>query len=316
MNRPRAALSWPRVAGALFTLAGFVLCIVALGKLGFRHDLANFARAGIVALLLATALAALIASALSWRHYLLALSGYRLSFGAAFYQVALVLTGKYVQIILGGVFARVAANAGRVPPASVVGATLLEQCGALAAATWIGAACVASAYLPLAGIALLALAFAAAVVAPAAARPVLATILWLRSRLRHEAALEGAVSDRRAASRAWIAQLAQWIALSLFVGTVLHAMRPDLATAELLKLCGAYGIAVVVGIAAFMFPGGFGPREATFVWIAGHVVDYDVALAMASALRVAMTGIDLLAGAGYLLHWATHAIEKRSFETP
>jgi hypothetical protein len=37
---------------------------------------------------------------------------------------------------------------------------------------------------------------------------------------------------------------------------------------------------------------------------------------MASALRLAMTGIDLLAGAGYLLHWATHVIQKRSFQTP
>lgn len=308
--------SWPRIAGALFTLAGLVFCVVALGKLGFRQDLANFAHAGVVAMLLATALGALVASALSWRHYLVALSGYRLAFGAAFYQVALVLTGKYVPIILGGVFARVAANTGRVRPASVVGATLLEQCGALAAATWVGVACIAGAYAPLAGLSLLALAFAAAGLAPMAAKPVLMTILWLRSRFRREPAVAGEVADRRAASRAWIAQVAQWIVLSLFVGTVLHAMRPDLPIADILKLCGAYGIAVVVGIAAFMFPGGLGPREATFIWIAGHVVDYDAALAMASALRVAMTGIDLLAGAGYLLHWATHAIEKRSFDTP
>jgi hypothetical protein len=308
--------SWSRISGAVFTLVGFALCILALTKLGFKADLGNFAHVGIIAALLATAIGALVASALSWRNYLLALSGCRLAFGAAFYQVALVLTGKYVPIILGGVFARVAANAGRVPPSNVVGATLLEQCGALAAATSIGAASIVAAYSPLAGIALLALAFAAAAIAPAASRPVLATILWLRARLRREPAIGGAVSDRRAASRAWIAQLAQWIVLSLFVGTVLHAMRPDVPTAELLKLCGAYGIAVVVGIAAFMFPGGLGPREATFVWIAGHVVDYDVALAMASALRLAMTGIDLLAGAGYLLHWGRHVIEKRSFETP
>jgi hypothetical protein len=260
--------------------------------------------------------AALVASAFSWRHYLAALSGYRLAFGAAFYQVALVLIGKYVPIILGGVFARVAANAGRVRPASVVGATLLEQCGALAAATWIGVVCIAYAHSAVAGVALFALALAAATVAPAAAKPVLAAILWLRARFRRESALESGVSDRRAAARAWLAQIAQWSALSLFVGAVLHAMRPDLPWTDVLELCGAYGIAVVVGIAAFLFPGGLGPREATFVWIAGHVVDYDVALAMASALRVAMTGIDLLAGAGYLLHWVSHVHEKRSFEAP
>ncbi len=308
--------SWPRIAGALFTLAGFVLCIVALRRLGSAQDLANFAHAGIVAILLAAAVAALAASALSWRYYLVALSGRRLAFGAAFYQVALVLTGKYVPIILGGVFARVAANAGRVAPASVVAATLLEQCGALAAATFIGVACIGYAYWPPIGLALLALAFGVATIAPAVASPLLATILWLRSRFRRDPAIENDVPDRRATSLAWLAQVAQWIALSVFVGTVLHAMQPDLSNANLLNLCGAYGIAVVVGIAAFMFPGGFGPREATFVWIAGHIVDYDVALAMASALRVAMTGIDLLAGTGYLLHWATHAIEKRSFETP
>jgi hypothetical protein len=308
--------SWPRIAGAIFMRAGFVLCVVALTRLGFRQDLANFAHGRILATLLVMAIAALVASALSWRQYLLALSGERLAFGAAFSQVAIVLTGKYVPIILGGVFARIAANAGRVPPANVVGATLLEQCGALAAATWVGAACIACAYSLPVGLALLVLAFAAAAVAPSLARPVLASILWLRSRFRREPAIEGTSPDRRPTSLAWISQIAQWIALSVFVGTILHTMQPELSSADLLKLCGAYGIAVVVGIAAFMFPGGFGPREATFIWIAGHVVEYDVALAMASLLRIAMTGIDLLAGAGYLLQWATHAIEKRSFQTP
>ena len=53
----------------------------------------------------------------------------------------------------------------------------------------------------------------------------------------------------------------------------------------------------MVGIAAFMFPGGIGAREAAFVWIAGHVVGYDTGLVMAvNRLRWAMTAIDLLAG--------------------
>lgn len=304
------------MAGSMFTLAGLVFCVVALSKLGFREDLANFAHADLVAMLFAAAVAALVASALSWRHYLLALSGRRLSFGAAFHQVTLVLMGKYIPIVVGGIFARVAANAGRVPPSNVVGATLLEQFGALVAATWVGTACIAGAYSLRAGFALLALAFAGAVVAPALAKPVLWMIFWLRSRLRREPAMGDVPPNPRATSRAWIAQVAQWIALSVFVGSVLHAIQPDISKVDLLKLCGAYGIAVVVGIAAFMFPGGLGPREATFIWIASHVVEYHVALAMASALRVAMTGIDLLAGAGYLLQWTIHAIEKRSFQAP
>jgi hypothetical protein len=57
----------------------------------------------------------------------------------------------------------------------------------------------------------------------------------------------------------------------------------------------------MLGVAAFVFPGGIGAREAAFVWIAGRVVGYDTALVIATALRVAMTGIDLAAGAGCLL---------------
>jgi uncharacterized membrane protein YbhN (UPF0104 family) len=58
----------------------------------------------------------------------------------------------------------------------------------------------------------------------------------------------------------------------------------------------------MLGVAAFVFPGGIGAREAAFVWMAGRVVGYDSALFIAVALRVAMTGIDLLAGAGCLLY--------------
>jgi hypothetical protein len=311
MNRP----PWLRIVSVVFMLAGLALCFFALWKSGVAQY-RDFLRADLIASLGVAGCAALVASALSWQNYLFALSQRRLSFPEAFYQVGLVLVGKYVPIILGGVLARVGANASRTAASNVIAATILEQCGALVAASFVGAACIAYTFAWPLGIAILLCALLATVIVPFITGPTLKLMLWLRSRVRRQSAFEIALLDRHSTRVGWLMQIAQWLALSVFVALVLHAIRPAMAPLDILYLCGAYGIAVVVGIAAFMFPGGIGAREAAFVWIASHVVGYDTGLVMATALRVAMTGIDLLAGAGCLLHWMTHAADKRKVEAP
>ena len=137
-----------------------------------------------------------------------------------------MLVGKYVPIILGGVLARVGANASRTAASNVVAATILEQCGALAAASLVGAACIVYTFVPLLGIAILVLALLAAAIVPFVTAPTLQLMLWLRSRVRRQSGFDIALLDRNSARIAWLMQIAQWVVLSIFVALVLHALQP------------------------------------------------------------------------------------------
>jgi hypothetical protein len=79
------------------------------------------------------------------------------------------------------------------------------------------------------------------------------------------------------------------------------ALLADAATlADYCRLAGSYGVAVIVGTAALLFPGGIGPREGAFVWMAGHAIGIERAFALALALRVATTLIDIVGALGYI----------------
>ncbi|MET0232512.1 MAG: lysylphosphatidylglycerol synthase domain-containing protein, partial [Rhodanobacteraceae bacterium] len=215
------------------------------------------------------------------------------------------LIGKYVPIILGGVLARVGANASRTSAANVIGATILEQCGALASGGVVAVAFLAGWASPIAGAAVALAAIAAAAVAPSVAIPAIALMHWLRARIRRSDDFRIASIERAPVRIAWLAQLFAWAALSAFVALIVCGLHPELEPSQVVFLVGAYLLAVMLGVAAFMLPGGIGAREAAFVWMAGGIVGYDNALVMATALRIAMTGIDLVAGAGCLLYGMT-----------
>lgn len=304
--RPPPRIPWLRIVSVGFMLAGLAFCGATL----YRNGLAQFSNllhpAPIAGLALAT-VAVLVASTVAWREYFRAVSTCRLAFADAFYQLGIVLIGKYVPIILGGVLARVGANASRTSASNVVGATLLEQCGALASATAVAFAFLAGWVSPPAGIAVALVAVAATAMAPYAAGPAIAAMHRLRARIRRSDELRVSSIERAPVRIAWLAQLSAWAALSAFIALIIGNLRPDLKGAQIVFLVGAYLLAVMLGVAAFLLPGGIGAREAAFVWIAGRVVGYETALLMATAIRIAMTGIDLAAGVGCLGYGALRA---------
>jgi len=309
----RAGIPWMRIVSVTFMALGLAFCVYTLLGADVEQYRNLLSPKQIVMLIIVT-LGALATSTLAWRYYFEALSTIRLPIGEAFYQLGIVLVGKYVPIILGGVLARVGANASRTSASNVIAATLLEQCGAIASAGCVGIACIAFAtYAPL-GVAIAITALAATAFVPAVARPAVSAMHWLRAKIRRRDDFEATLVGRRPVRLAWLAQLAQWIVLSLLAALVIRGLRPDVEPLQTLFVVGAFALAVVVGIAAFVFPGGIGAREAAFVWMVGHVVGYDTALIMATTLRIATTGIDLVAGAGCLLHGVMHATDKRPID--
>ena len=297
--RQPSRVPWLRIVSVVFMLAGLAFCVATLHRAGLAQY-RNLLQPALLGALVLAGVVVLVASTFAWRAYFEAASACRLAFSDAFYQLGIVLVGKYVPIILGGVLARVGANASRTSASNVIAATILEQCGGLASGAAVGLAFVAWWVSPIAGVAVAAATLAAAFVAPYVAHPAIAVMHWLRARIRRRDDFAVAPIAHAPVRIAWLAQVAEWSAVTVFVALIVHALRPDIDGTAIVYLAGAFLIAVVVGVAAFIFPGGIGAREGAFVWIASAVLDYDSALFIAVALRVAMTGIDLLAGAGCL----------------
>ena len=304
--RPSSRIPWLRAVSVGFMLAGLVFCVVTLSKVGLEQYRNLLQPALLGCLALATA-AVLIASTLAWREYFRAVSACRLTFADAFYQIAIVLIGKYVPIILGGVLARVGANVSRTSASTVIAATILEQCGGLATGAAVAVGFLAWWASPAAGVAVALVAVAMAAIAPHVAGPAIGFMHRLRMWIRRGDDVHVASIEPGPVRAAWLAQLSEWISLTVFAALIVLGLRPDIETSQIVFLIGAFLLAVVFGTAAFMFPGGIGAREAAFVWMAGRVVGYDTALVMATSLRIAMTGIDLVAGVGCLLYGLTHA---------
>lgn len=307
--RPPSRVPWLRLVSVLFMLAGLAFCVATLYRAGlaqYRNLLEPILFGGLVV----AALVVLVASTFAWRACFEAVTACRLAFPEAFQQLGLVLIGKYVPIILGGVLARVGANASRTSASNVIEATILEQCGGLASGAAVGVAFLSWWMSPFAGVLVGLAAIAAAIVAPYLAGPAIAVMHGLRARIRRRDDFTLAAIAHGPVRIAWLAQLVEWTAVTLFVALIVHGLRPEIGSADLMFIAGAFLVAVVLGMAAFMFPGGIGAREAAFVWMAGRVVGYDTALFIAVALRVAMMGIDLLAGAGCLAIGLTRAATR------
>jgi hypothetical protein len=105
-------IPWLRIVSVAFMLAGLAFCVATLYEAGLEQYRNLLQPALIGGLALATAVI-LVASTIAWREYFRAVSACALGFADAFYQLGIVLIGKYVPIILGGVLARVGANASR-----------------------------------------------------------------------------------------------------------------------------------------------------------------------------------------------------------
>lgn len=281
-------------------LVGVSLCAIGLVRLfasadldleiGYLHVAGSFF---LVALIVGF-------SAFAWQNFLAGMNGPRLDFRAALHQTALVLIGKYVPGKISGIAARVFANHPLCSSKLIVSATLVEQLSSIVVAALIGAGCYLlyrSAVWPtLAAVC----GFLFVFLAPVALRWLARCVRRLRRQVDHGTDASLSV-DAWAIRRAIVWQIAIWLALSILLFVLANMVAPIHAWHTLVQLAGAYALAVVAGQAAFVFPGGIGPREGSFVWLASGLVPANEALAMILSMRIATSMVDMVACMGYLL---------------
>lgn len=274
---------------------GVVLCGVALGRmlsLQSIHIAADPARLLVVSVLVATNM---FVAALAWRAFLRGFCQRLINWRDAVSQVGLVLVGKYVPGKISGIAARVVANTPACSARSVTVATIFEQLGSMAMAGILGCAAYIAPDAPLAALVLLLLTIVSCCIGGNVVRWLL--LRWPRfSRLVQVANMEP-----KSVSHAFSLQGLQWLGLSVMVVLVAQMVTSGQHFLALLQVAGAYGMAVVVGQLAIVFPGGIGPREGAFVWIAGNIIPSSEALALALVLRIVTSGMDLLAGLAYVI---------------
>lgn len=287
---------WRWLAPIVLVL-GVALCAAGLERLVAREAIALEWRALPLAAAVLAALATLLLGGCAWRALLRAASREVLGVREAIAQVGLLLIGKYVPGGITGVLARVAANAGRVPARAVLLATLLEQVGAVVIGAIVVGELLAWRFGGV-GLALLSLVsgFGGAVLLG----PALLRALAARSRHAREWLQRAAEVDRAALATGLAFQLGQWLALMALVVAIAAMALPGLDAARAERLAEGYAIAMLAGILALVFPGGIGPREATFAWCTAGVLGAEPALAIALAMRMATTATDLLGGLLYL----------------
>lgn len=278
---------------------GVAFCTLALGRLLQQQVIVPKWRPLPALGAVAGGSASLLFSVAAWRAYLAAAARTRLPFGAAFAQVGVAMVGKYVPGKVSGIIARVTSNAGRASAGAVLLATALEQLVAIACAGLVGALFYAGASgfgLAAAGAGLAALALWAFPSTLAAGIDFLA---------RHWKALRPLASghaplDLEQARRGIVFSALQWVALVAMAMATTGLVVPDASLAVIALAAGSYGLAVGAGMISFVFPGGIGPREAAFVFLCSGAIAAPDALAIALALRVGTTLIDIAAGLGYL----------------
>lgn len=275
-------------------VVGALICALALGRMLDQNTVEIRLEAQHLAVAALAAVASLMFSARAWQALLEAVSGRRISYREAFSQVGLILAGKYVPGKVSGIAARIVANSSTIPARQIVIATLLEQGGGMASALAIGGAAFIVVDSPVIAVGVTGAAVLAMFFGPS-------LLAWAFNRWpRLTGGALPPVLRIRALRAALALQTLQWVALALLVCAVAGMVDSSHGVDNLLRIAGAYALAVVVGQLAIVFPGGIGPREGAFVWFLSGLAATPQVLAIALALRVATTGIDLLGTFGYL----------------
>lgn len=88
----------------------------------------------------------------------------------------------------------------------------------------------------------------------------------------------------------WLFYLLAWVCLQNILGWE-----------NLILLCATYTLAYAIGIASIIAPGGLGVREAAFIFLSSKVADSSGIAVVAIFIRLWLTMIDLLLGAGVFL---------------
>lgn len=302
----RTSLLWQawavarRWGPALVTALGTILCVIALIAMSRNHGVTISPDRMLLAGAVALCAISLLLSASAWRAYLAAVSGSEIPFSVALRQQSMVLLGKYVPGKVAGIAARITANAGTIPARRTTLATAIEQAGGLVAAAMLGAATAVAMHSVLGSVLLVAVLVVSGTLLPGR------VISLLPNGKASQIPAMGMIA------RGFVLQLMQWSMLILLAAVMSKLVRPDLEAATLIALGGLYGLAVVAGQLAFVFPGGIGPREAAFAWLASAQLPLAEAFGIAFLLRVATTLIDLASLVAFLPRGSNPHTDNRS----
>lgn len=251
--------------------------------------------AGSLMITMFLALAAIVLASQAWAYALRCTADHAIGLPRAFDHVAMVLIGKYVPGKVSGIAARVLDLQGTVEARKVLGATAIEQLGALFAASLVALAFAAGATSIALGAVTLTLGF---VLSFYASRP----LAWAARLLdKHHAHDETAWRRPKLAGASLRFQLVQWLALGGLAGVLTADLNAGISISDALWSAGMFAGAVVAGQLAFVFPGGIGPRELVFVALATPALGIESATVLALVMRIATTAVDLLAGGIYVM---------------
>ncbi len=278
---------------------GLTICVVGLWRLLAGSKLQISLSLTSQLMVSALALGSTFLSAASWRYFLYGTSGALIPWRVAFAQNALVLMGKYVPGKVAGIAARVATNSTVARPAEVVLASVYEAAYSLIVSGLAGVSLYFVAINWKMSPLTVALGVLGTVVLPAVFSSTLFRSAALARRLGFNSFDE--ISPVRSHIHAGALYVwAQWGLLFALTAVVASSVAPSVELKVLASIAGSYGIAVAAGTLAVVFPGGIGPREGVFVWLASPQVGLDSAVALALLLRIVTVGIDLVGAAGYV----------------
>ncbi|WP_162374023.1 lysylphosphatidylglycerol synthase domain-containing protein [Pseudoxanthomonas sangjuensis] len=228
----------------------------------------------------------LLLSAAAWQKYWFSFVSMRLPWAAAFRQLGLLLIGKYVP---GGVFGFLARLY------SGDGTTRARQLAAGLAEQMIGAGMAIS----LGGLFYLATRLHhVAILLAIPVLPLLATgAILLASKAGNRFPRLSVMPGFHVRSLLVAAALCliQQLLWSLLVGWLSWRLF-DASCSIILGVVGSFGLAVGAGVLVLISPGGIGVREGAMVALSGEWLGLERALLLASLLRLASVGLDLLAG--------------------
>jgi hypothetical protein len=286
----------PRIQQVLYLLflVGIGACAVAVWTaFSGVSDVGIRIAPGTLAAVAGSLLVAWVCALESWRNVYRWFLGTSLAWRDAGRHLGLILVGKYLP---GGVFgfaARVYDQADPVGPRGPhVVAGLYEQLQSVLVTGLLGGVCYAAAILQVPTLLLLA--------------PLVAVMAWGLLRL----AIRIASSDRSrlrallsppAGARPYTLLVASVFITASAAGWLLSAylLADQLVALNWLEsagIAGAYGLAIVVGIAVVFLPGGIGAREGAFIVLASHWIPAPTAVVLAGMLRLAGVGMDMMAG--------------------
>lgn len=291
---------WRSWANGILLTAGVGACVWMLSRMLINETLVlNPNPMAIVAIILVN-ITAVVMTFVLWRNLVQTSTGVRVSISSGLVGQAALMIGKYVPGKIVGLAGRFLSLGHAVEPGKAVAIVLVEQIYVLIGLGVVG---LTLAGLLLGHLEMLAIAVAATCAGALVPRIIMIISALLSPRIRPFAHLKHIARILDLRHSLWLCALASMAALCV---TASAWFVPDIigfSTSIILRwqLVGAYALSILVGMAAFILPGGIGAREGVFFIIVQPMIGADAAIASATLLRLVNVMIDLSMGMTGLL---------------